>query len=614
MVDNYHYPPSLDHSVAHPPPFLHHLPFDPATSFLHVDSLCGEILSHLFALLMMMIQSSTTLSKSITTTCTSDIATRTITSTSITASTTIACGYGEHQCGTTSTASVTITSEYGEHLSINIASEYEGNNNDHMNPQVMTLMINSTPLYWSTKRQQDGLLMDLLMGLGQQVNAYVPFIQIIKPTSYTTMTMMLHHVWKDLLHHLWHYNDDNNSNKSQCVSSPSVCRLYQESFKGFLSFIVARLLDKFFIHALVMKTIMSQVRDQQSMPTKSSVDTSTRIDVIEPIVMHHDLTVWQGVHSVSNNKSNLLLDMNYHQVRPVLRLVRCFKIANKAQRTEHLAKFLVMIRLGMNGRARGRSKPNNSPRQAHIAMDQVVVPALYYVGDTTDKYCLFTGRGHSIHHKEELLSSLHHEMNHEAKENVCQHLRMITQANINTSNVTVIMYRGLFTGRPPGLSLLHVVYHRSFQPSILLTLDLHDCPFLTTEYIYPKWHHPSSSMSSKADTTKKSYSILLICRHCHHRCQGIFKICHSRRPISQCIRTLYFDCSSCIVAQATTRRLNEQAEHRRRQQIDDEQPRIHVIPDPDLEARIKVEEVGEEQEEEQELGIPISFILYDHPS
>jgi hypothetical protein len=33
-----------------------------------------------------------------------------------------------------------------------------------------------------------------------------------------------------------------------------------------------------------------------------------------------------------------------------------------------------------------------------------------------------------------------------------------------------------------------------------------------------------------------------------------------------------------------------------------------------LEARIKVEEVGEEQEEEQELGIPISFILYDHPS
>jgi hypothetical protein len=99
-----------------------------------------------------------------------------------------------------------------------------------------------------------------------------------------------------------------------------------------------------------------------------------------------------------------------------------------------------MIRLGMNGRARGCSKPNNSPRQAHIAMDQVVVPVLYHVGNTTDKYRLFTGSGHSIQHKEELLSLLHHEMNHEAKENVCQHLRLITQANINTSNVTVIMY------------------------------------------------------------------------------------------------------------------------------------------------------------------------------
>ena len=120
-------------------------------------------------------------------------------------------------------------------------------------------------------------------------------------------------------------------------------------------------------------------------------------------------------------------------------------------------------------------------------------------------------------------------------------------------------------------------------------------------------------MSSKAGTTKKSYPILLICRHCHHRCQGIFKICHSRRPISQRIRTQYFDCSSCIVAQATTRRLIEQAEHRRRQQIDDEQPRIHVIPDPDLESRIKVEEVEEEQEE-PEIGIPISLVLYDHPS
>jgi hypothetical protein len=519
---------------------------------------------------------------------------------------------------------------------MSLASEYEGNN-DRVNPQVMTL-INSMPLYWSTKIQnnifdtaQDGLLMDLSMGLDHQVIVNVPFsMPVIHTTSRVTiqsstknnwsnnmLTMLLHHVWKDLLHHLWHYND-NYSNKSWYASSPFKSRLYWESFQGSLSFIVTRMFDKFIIPVLVIMTIMSQVHDQQSTPVhsmKPSANASTRIDVMETVLfMHPDLPVWQGMHSVSNNKSKLLLDMNdHHHSFPELAKVQA-KFLAMIQRNEHRLARIAMVQYAHDNKLRC-SQPSNSPRQDHIIQKyQVVVPVLDHVVDRTDEYGLLTGSDAFVQHKDGLLSSSPYEMNHDAaKHDVCQHQRMITQANINTSNVTTIMYRGLFTGRPPGLSLLHVPYHGSLPSSISLTLDLHDRSFLTTDSIYPKWHHPSSGMSSKAGTTKKSYPILLICRHCHHRCQGIFKLRHSRRPISQRIRTQYFDCSSCIVAQATTRRLTEQAEHRRRQQIDDEQPRIHVIPDPDLEARIKVEEVEEEQEE-PEIGIPISLVLYDHPS
>ena len=461
------------------PPYPHHSSFEHDTSFLHVDSLCGEILSHLFALLMMMIQSSTTLGKSITTTHMDGNATRTIMSTSITASTTIACGYGERQHGTTSTASMTIASEYGERLSItastvistatmatsmSIASEYEGNN-DHLHPQVMTL-INSMPLYWSTKRQdnifdsaQDGLLVDPLMGIDQhQVIVNVPFsMPVIHTTSRVTsqsltrnnnwsndLTMMLHHVWNDLLHHLWHYNDNN---KSWYMHSPIDRRLYWESFFESLSSLVA-LFGKFIIPVLVIMTIMSQARDQQSTPVhsmKSSANISTRIGVMETVLfMHPDLPVsWQGMHSVSNNKSKLLLDMNYHH-RSVPKLAK--------------VRVLAMLHRAHDNKLRC-AQPSNSPRQDHISKEyQVVVPVLDHVDNHTDEYCLFTGSDDFVQCKDELLlSSSRYKTEHDkAKHGDCQCLRMIAQVNINTSNVTTIMYRGLFTGRPPGLSLLHV--------------------------------------------------------------------------------------------------------------------------------------------------------------
>jgi hypothetical protein len=80
----------------------------------------------------------------------------------------------------------------------------------------------------------------------------------------------------------------------------------------------------------------------------------------------------------------------------------------------------------------------------------------------------------------------------------------------------------------------------------------------------------------------------LICSECQQQYHCLDTLISDKKKK---IKLAFFDCYICKELLRTPQRHQAQQERARIQRIEDE-PRLHVIPSPELEAKIKVEEEG----------------------
>ena len=148
------------------------------------------------------------------------------------------------------------------------------------------------------------------------------------------------------------------------------------------------------------------------------------------------------------------------------------------------------------------------------------------------------------------------------------------------------MHHCHFTGRPPGAKSHH-------DTSVFARISSHDDSVTTQPPPKLKSNGFSSNeltiwqqaiRESNSEALQHSLTMRIHCVQCRHVCTII--------PPCTVSTTTCFLFYVCTEVAATMRRQAQQQDRARRQRIDDE-PRLHVIPNPALEATIKVEEEDE---------------------